>query len=65
MDKASIEKQIAEYEQQAELSLASFHRLKGAAIALQALLNEEAKEVKDAKARAEGESAQVAKEGQA
>lgn len=38
MDSAGIEKKIAEYEQQAEMMLANFHRLKGAALALRELL---------------------------
>lgn len=42
VDKAALERQIAEYEQQAEMMFANYHRLKGAALALGELLKKEA-----------------------
>lgn len=39
MDKEVLEKRITEYEQQAEIMLANFHRLKGAVVALKEVLD--------------------------
>lgn len=40
MTAQEIEKKIAEYEQQAELMFANYHRLKGAIIALKGILSD-------------------------
>ena len=43
MNTKEIQKRIADYNQQAEIALANYHRLKGAALALQSLLDSEPK----------------------